>query len=54
LIIKGALDATLALVCPYCQHRQLRARKGRLESYACKRCHKRFRRDQALPPPPRR
>ena len=47
LIIKGALDATLTLVCPHCHHRQLRAKKPVDAVYVCAKCRKHFTRRTA-------
>jgi transposase-like protein len=44
----AAIRATIIeLKCPHCGFAQARARKPAKSIYACKRCHKRFTREQA-------
>jgi transposase-like protein len=50
LIIKGALAATLTLVCPHCHKSQLRAKKPIGAVYVCRNCHKHFRRETQRKP----
>jgi len=45
IYVGGALGALLRLTCPHCHEVQARARKPRGSVYACRRCHKRFSRE---------
>jgi transposase-like protein len=44
----AARASVLGLVCPHCAEAQVRARKPAGAQYACKRCHRRFTREQGL------
>jgi transposase-like protein len=50
LIIKGAVDATVKLVCPHCRKTQLRAKKPAGAVYVCKQCRKHFHREDSRAP----
>jgi transposase-like protein len=47
LIIKGAINALLTLVCPHCHRQQVRAKKPLDAVYVCSKCHKHFTRRSA-------
>jgi transposase-like protein len=42
----AAFGALIRLACPHCHLVQARARKPRSERYACRRCRRRFTREQ--------
>ena len=46
LIYTSAKGALVRLVCPHCGKAQLRGRKPDEERYACRKCRKRFTREQ--------
>jgi transposase-like protein len=44
----GTVGTILKLACPHCGEPQVRSRKPAGEKYACRRCHRRFSREQGL------
>ena len=46
IFVGGALGGMIKLVCPHCHELQVRGRKPRRSVYACRKCRKRFTREQ--------
>jgi transposase-like protein len=49
IFASGAAGVLIRLVCPHCGEVQSRARKPPRERYACRKCRKRFTREQGEP-----
>jgi transposase-like protein len=51
IFASGTAGVLIRLVCPHCGEVQSRARKPPKERYACRKCRKRFTREQGEPKP---
>ncbi|MFO0567054.1 MAG: hypothetical protein U0263_15405 [Polyangiaceae bacterium] len=50
IFVGGAMGGMIRMVCPHCHEAQARARKPPKSVYACRRCRKRFTREQGETP----